>query len=290
MRFNITEQQIVKEVVQFLQNNLDDNYEVRVLMFGDAIARHYDNPTLETHNIHYNIATQKAVVIYVADKTSPNPAPRRTPAATKDAPLAMLKALDMTPTYPITANLDPDNAGVYYSTHFNETQKYQLPVGTEAYAATISGSDMILNKVADGGQVIPENTALILRSTSSPVVLTPTDAAAVTVSVPNLLQGTDSEKAAPTNCYVLSGKSADDSVTGVGFYEFNGTLAAHKAYLIYGGSSAPKRMRFIFNNEQQATGIDNAAEALKSEKRIENGQLIIIKNGVRYNAQGQVVK
>lgn len=28
MRFNITEQQIVKEVVDFLQNNLDDNYEV----------------------------------------------------------------------------------------------------------------------------------------------------------------------------------------------------------------------------------------------------------------------
>ena len=36
--------------------------------------------------------------------------------------------------------------------------------------------------------------------------------------------------------------------------------------------------------------MENAAEALKSEKRIENGQLIIIKNGVRYNAQGQVVK
>ena len=269
---------------------LDADYEVRVMMFGDVLARHYDNPTLETHTIHYNIATQKAVVIYVADKTSPNPAPRRTPAATKDAPLAMLKALDMTPTYPIAAKADPDHAGVYYSTHFNETQKYRLPVGTEAYAATISGSDMILNKVADGEQVIPANTALILKSTSPSVVLTPTDAAAVTISAPNQLLGTDSEKAAPANCYVLSGHSTDNSVTGVGFYAFTGTIPAHKAYLINGGASAPKRMRFIFNEEQQATGIDNAAEALKSEKRIENGQLIIIKNGVRYNAQGQVVK
>ena len=233
---------------------------------------------------------QTAVVIYIST-VGGSPAPKRAPAAKKDAPLAALTALSLAPTYPITANVDPDHAGVYYSTHYNETQKYQLPVGTEAYAATISGSDMILNKVADGGQVIPANTAVILRSTSASVVLTPTDAAAVTVSVPNLLQGTDSEKAAPANCYVLSGRSADGNTTGVGFYEFSGTLAAHKAYLIYsGGSSAPKRMRFIFNNEQQATGIDNAAEALKSEKRIENGQLIIIKNGVRYNAQGQVVK
>lgn len=239
--------------------------------------------------VNYNVPNQTAVVIYISNNGG-SPAPRRAPAAVKDEPKAALTALSLTPMYPISANVDPDHAGVYYSTHYNEMQKYQLPVGTEAYAATISGSDMILNKVADGGQVIPENTALILKSTSASVVLTPTDAAAVTVSVPNLLQGTDSEKAAPANCYVLSGKSADDSVTGVGFYEYQGTLAAHKAYLIYGGSGAPKRMRFIFNNEQQATGIDNAAEALKSEKRIENGQLIIIKNGVRYNAQGQVVK
>ena len=89
---------------------------------------------------------------------------------------------------------------------------------------------------------------------------------------------------------MLSGHSTDNSVTGVGFYAFSGTIPAHKAYLINGGASAPKRMRFIFNEEQQATGMENAAEALKSEKRIENGQLIIIKNGVRYNAQGQVVK
>jgi hypothetical protein len=268
---------------------LDDNYEVRVMMFGDVLARHYDNPTLETHNIHYNIATQKAVVIYVADKTSPNPAPRRTPAATKDAPLAMLKALDMTPTYPIAANLDPDNAGVYYSTHFNETQKYRLPVGTEAYVATISGEDMNLTKVADGGQVIPANTALILKSNSPSVILTPTDDAAVTVSAANDLLGTDSEKTAPANCYVLSGHSTDNNVTGVGFYQYSGTLAAHKAYIIYGGGAgAPKRMRFIFNTP---TGLENGkTQMMRSEKLIENGQLIIIKNGVRYNAQGQIVK
>ena len=270
---------------------LDGDYEVRVMMFGDVLARHYDNPTLETHNIHYNIATQKAVVIYVADKTSPNPAPRRTPAATQDAaPLAMLKALDMTPTYPVTAKVDPDHAGVYYSTHYNETQKYRLPVGTEAYVATISGSgDLNMTKVANGGEVIPADNAFILKSTSPSVVLTPTDAAAVTISASNQLKGTDSEKAAPTNCYVLSGHSTYNEVTGVGFYAYTGTLAAHKAYIIYGGAPSPAhRMRFIFNSP---TGLENSQEQqMKSEKLLENGQLIIIKNGVRYNAQGQIVK
>lgn len=241
--------------------------------------------------VNYNVPNQTAVVIYISTNGS-SPAPRRAPAAKKDAPLAALTALSLTPMYPITANVDPDHAGVYYSTHYNEMQKYQLPAGTEAYVATVSGEDLNLTKVVNAGEVLPANTAVILKSTSASVVLTPTDAAAVTISATNDLHGVDSETAAPANCYVLSGHSTDNSVTGVGFYEFTGTIPAHKAYLTISGGAAyaPKKLRFVFNNEQQTTGIDNAAEALKSEKRIENGQLVIIKNGVRYNAQGQIVK
>ena len=269
-----------------------DGYEVRVLKFGDATATCFDNTSLQTHTINYNLTTQKAVVIYVAEKSSPNNGPKRAPAAKKDAPLASFSTLAVTPTYSVTAKADPDNAGVYYSTHFNETQKYILPVGTDAYVATISGEDLILTKVANGGDVIPANTALIFKSTSASVVLTPTDDAAITISDPNILHGTDSEKAAPANCYVLSGHSTDNSVTGVGFYQFTGTLAAHKAYATISGGAAyaPKKLRFVFSNEQGATDINNTEAAVKSEKRFENGQLVIIKNGVRYNAQGQIVK
>jgi len=38
------------------------------------------------------------------------------------------------------------------------------------------------------------------------------------------------------------------------------------------------------------TSIDNNVEAVKAVKMIENGQLIIIKNGIRYNVAGQMVK
>ena len=151
---------------------------------------------------------------------------------------------------------------------------------------------MIMTEIANGSQVIPANTAVILQSPTGSFSLTPSDGAEVTFdSDKNQLQGTDSEKTAPANCYVLSGHSTDGDVTGVGFYQFSGTLAAHKAYITVSGSApAPKRLRFVFNGENAATGIGNASETLKSEKRIENGQLVIIKNGVRYNAQGQIVK
>ena len=158
--------------------------------------------------------------------------------------------------------------------------------------ATISGSDMILNKVADGGQVIPENTALILKSTSPSVVLTPTDDAAVSVSAPNQLLGTDSEKTAPDNCYVLSGHSTAGDVTGVGFYQFSGTLAAHKAYLIVSSSApAPKRLRFVFNGEQTTTGVENVqGDKVQCTKVIRDGQLYLMYKDTMYNVQGQIVK
>jgi hypothetical protein len=242
--------------------------------------------------VNYDLVEPTAVIIYLAATVGGSPAPKRALAATMDTPKGYIKSISISPRVDIAAKQDPDDAGKYYATFFDSARKFALPNdGTKAFVAKIEGTDMVMNEIANGAQVIPANTAVILQSPTGSFSLTPSDESAVTFDLAaNQLQGYDEATAAPANCYVLSGKSADNTVQGVGFYEYHGTLAAHKAYLTYSGSGAPKRMRFIFNNEQQATGIDNAAEALKSEKRIENGQLIIIKNGVRYNAQGQVVK
>ena len=196
---------------------------------------------------------------------------------------------------------DPENPGTYYySTFFHSTQNYKLSNdGTEAFIADLSGSDLVLTKIAEGAQVIPANTAVIFRKSGSadPVVLTPTEENGISVNPDdNSLKGVDAVTAVTsidglttTNCYVLSGTNEH----GVGFYRINSeNLKAHKAYVKYAGlqNNAPKRMRFVFNQEQIATGIDNANADIKAEKRIENGVLIIIKNGVRYNVQGQIVK
>ena len=268
---------------------VNEGYEFKLKIRGKETVS-FKQTSMNVATVDYDVIEPTSVVLYLATVSGSGSAPRRAPAAMKDAPNGFIESLTISPIYSVTAKSDPDNAGDYYSTFFNSTQKYLLPAGTDAYVATISGEDMNLNKVVNGGEVLPENTAVILKSTSAAISLTPTDDAAVTVSAENALRGTDSEMAAPANCYVLSGKSADNTVQGVGFYEFSGTLAAHKAYLIYGGAGAPQRMRFIFNNEQQATGLDNTNSDFKSEKRIEDGQLVIIKNGVRYNAQGQIVK
>ena len=185
----------------------------------------------------------------------------------------------------ITANQDPQHAGVYYSTFYDSSVKYLLPAGVEAYIATVSGDDLLMTKIAVAGQTLPADNAVILKSTVNPFTLAVSDATPVSFSVANSLQGTDVAVTAPANCYVLSGKN------GVGFYQYSAMLTPHKAYVIFGGSLAPQRMRFIFAEEQTATGVENAsADNDGSQKRMENGRLVVIKNGVRYNAQGQIVK
>ena len=190
-------------------------------------------------------------------------------------------------TEEVITNPDPEHPSYHYSTFFHSTQNYALTNdGTEAFVADLSGSDLVLTKIAEGTQVIPANTAVIFRKSGSadPVVLNPTEENGVSFSANNDLKGVDAETAAPANCYVLSGTDQ----YGVGFYQILGnTLKAHKAYVIYTGNAAPKRMRFVFN---QTTDVENTNAEMKAEKRIENGQLIIIKNNVRYNAQGQIVR
>ena len=192
----------------------------------------------------------------------------------------------------ITAKVDPDNAGVYYATFFDSANKYALPAGVEAYVADLSGSNLVLTKIAAGGQTIPADNAVILKSTMANVTLTPSDAEAVTFTANNSLKGVDDETALDdlsltrATCYVLSGTNE----YGVGFYQINSdNLMAHKAYVPYSSPNpAPRRMPFIFD---QATGMDNVqGDNVQSTKVVRDGQLVIIRNGVEYNAAGQIVK
>ena len=267
----------------------ESGYEFKLKIRGQAAVT-ISQTSMATAQVNFDLVEPTAVILYLTATGGGAPAPKHAPAAKMDAAKGYIKSIAIAPRVDVTAKQDPDNSGVYYSTFYDGTRKCELPAGVEAYAATINGSgDMVLAKVAEGGQVLPANTAVILKANTASLSLTPTDGSAVTVSAANQLLGVDEPTAAMANCYVLSGHSTDNSVTGVGFYAFSGTIPAHKAYLIYSGASlAPShRMRFIF---ETTTAIDNTDAAVKSEKRIENGQLIIIKNGVRYNAQGQVVK
>ena len=52
----------------------------------------------------------------------------------------------------------------------------------------------------------------------------------------------------------------------------------------------PQAKNAVLVSKNSATSIDNSAVEVKATKRIENGQLIIEKAGVRYNAVGQVIR
>ena len=191
------------------------------------------------------------------------------------------------PNYTISGNADPQHPDTYYSTFYYSLFKYVIPEGVEAYAATIGESDLYLKKIAGAGDVLPEGTAVILKSTVRDYTMVPTDDAAITITEPNALQGVDESTAAPANCYVLSGHSSDNSVTGVGFYQYTGELKAHKAYVVV-GNNAPKRMRFVFDTE---TGVESAQSSEVSvQKILRDGQLIIIRGDREFNVQGQIIK
>ncbi len=58
----------------------------------------------------------------------------------------------------------------------------------------------------------------------------------------------------------------------------------------YAKNNYPERMQFVFDGETTTSIEGNEQSAICTLKRIENGQLIIIHGGNRYNAHGQIVR
>ena len=85
---------------------------------------------------------------------------------------------------------------------------------------------------------------------------------------------------------------------GVGFYQVlddKCSVAPYRAYLSCGynhkttSSSAPK-MRIVFR-ENTTTGVESILPSeVSNQKVLRNGQLFILRNGVEYNANGQMTK
>ena len=100
----------------------------------------------------------------------------------------------------------------------------------------------------------------------------------------NALKATSTYNTSMKNVYVLKGNA---------FLEYVGTnaLAANKAYIQLpeaGQNNAPARIRMVINGTQ---GVENVeTEAVKAEKFIENGQVLIRRGNEVYNLQGQIVK
>ena len=160
--------------------------------------------------------------------------------------------------------------------------------GLTAYTATCSDNTVTLTPVDN----VPANTGVILKG------------AANTYSIPVVassstdqghLKGSATEATAydAFDGYTLYVLTTIDEGANVQFNPVNaGSIAAGKAYLkISGGASYARALRVVFDDITGVANVEAAAEAkAKDCKFIENGKLVIVKNGQKYNAAGQQVK
>ena len=97
-----------------------------------------------------------------------------------------------------------------------------------------------------------------------------------------------------TNAYVLG---PDQYLYAVSDLPDNQTMAALRAYFVLNfpssASAAPRRLaKVVFNYEEAEilTGIENTIDDEQNAKILRDGQLLIIREGKTYNAQGQLIK
>ena len=211
----------------------------------------------------------------------------------------------------VTAAADPEEWHArFYRTFYDSANDYMMPAGVWAFAGYVNNGNFILHSVAFDGQILPRGTAVVLESENQNYRLIPMGNDAQLYTGPNDLEGLDENTATSVvaanhgvstqNIYVLGTQATigGNLQVGMGMYRYTGeTLGANKAYLIYTGTGSGSSdqqtapVRFLFQREQTPTGIEDApTDNASCTKVIENGQLIIIRNNVRYNAQGQVIQ
>ena len=168
---------------------------------------------------------------------------------------------------PLTLTANEGATGEYWATYYNGTTSFTADENTTVFQAALSGSSLKLTVVPN--REIPATKAVILKSSSATITLTPATTTATLDG--NALQGTTTSITNPGNAYVLN----KTETNGVGFYKLSstGTIGANKAYLTY---SSPSQARSFFGFDE-TTGIEMpTAEVIDAD-------------GVVYDLQGRRV-
>ena len=173
-----------------------------------------------------------------------------------------------------------DGAGSYWATYYNGTNSYTADANTKVYQAKVNSDKdaVVLTEVT--GREIPAGKAVVLKSSASPVVLTPLATPTQTLT-DNELLGTDAAFDTPANAYCLSNETTGSSPRGVGFYLYTpsdgATIPAHRAYLVVTGGPTTSRGFLGFGDDDDATAIDNG------KWKIDNS------DGTIYDLSGRIV-
>lgn len=160
--------------------------------------------------------------------------------------------------------------------------------GLTAYTATCSENMVTLTPVDN----VPANTGVVLKGAANTYSI-PLIASSITAQ--GHLKGS-ATAATPWNAYDGYNLYVLTSVDNGANVQFNpvtsGSIAAGKAFLkVNGGASSAHALNVVFADD--LTGISEAkAEGLAAKvgKFVEDGKLMILKKGKKFNANGQLVK
>ena len=172
-----------------------------------------------------------------------------------------------------------------YATFSAKDASFIATAGITAYKAAVDGELITLTKLEGN---IPGGTGVMLYG----------ETAGTKVDLPVATSGTaanvDDNVLLATTLSDGSLAAMESNVWALGagkqFLQYTGTaFAPNRAYLIHEKASGAKAMRIVF--EDDVTGLDAViSEKSREGKIIENGSIVIVKNGMKYNVAGQVIK
>ena len=173
-----------------------------------------------------------------------------------------------------------------YATFSAKDASFIATEGITAYKAAVDGELITLTELEGN---IPGGTGVILYG----------ETAGTKVDLPVATSGT----AADVTGNVLLATTLDDgslaemesNVWALGggnqFLQYTDAAFIHnRAYIVHEKAAGAKAMRIVFDNE--ATDIDAfiSEKSAREGKFIENDNIVIVKNGMKYNVAGQVIK
>ena len=209
-------------------------------------------------------------------------------------------AYDETGTYWATFS-DEDNVTFFPATH--NTDKT-----TEIYTVSVQGGVMSLNALTPedatisasdvNGYFVPANTGVLIKcAASSAPYYTVANKYVVPLENNMLYPGKGETIDSPASCkyYLLGYGDAVPTRSTLGFYYGAEGGAAFKArnggaYLAVPTTTLAPARFLITDEENNATDIKSIEANDKAVKFIQNGQLLILRDGITYDALGRVVK
>ena len=187
------------------------------------------------------------------------------------------KNISWTPvTDDITLTTSANMAG--WRAFYDASNGYTLDENTTAYVATDVNDGVVKMKPISE---VPAGTPVILKTTSSD------DSYKMTLTKASLEPYEDDDNLLTWTTSAVSNKyRLGYGAEGVGFYPYSGTPSSG-AVILNVSSNQARSLRIVFGGEiTDINEVKTEVKAAKDGKFIENGKLVIVKNGKKFNAAG----